>query len=80
VCIFSAGKRETPQIWALSEGFTNGHLFLSRDFWIVYFASALPAAYWRSFRESDRCRSNYRCDFLGLFRLNVERCSSAWFV
>lgn len=36
---------------------------MSRDFWIVYFASALPAARWRSFRESNRFRSDYRNDY-----------------
>ena len=45
---------------------------MSHDFWIFNPVVALSAANWRSSRESDGRRSDYRCDFLGLFPLIVN--------
>ena len=54
--------------------FDQRDLFLSHDFWIFNPVVALSAANWRSSRESDGRRSDYRCDFLGLFPLIRKRC------
>jgi hypothetical protein len=71
VRVYLRSQAPITEIWALPEVSRTEKCILGDDFWIVYFASAFPAAYWRSFRQSNRFRSDYRndYDFTGLFRL-----------